>query len=329
MREAFEFWDREVDAPVHVSWMENAEVRRYIQRSISGDVEVPGLDWFQQRMGRRFERALSIGCGTGALEREILRRDLCSVIDAFDGSLGSLRTARAEAEKVGYEGRVRYFAADFDRVALPAMTYDAVFVHQALHHVTELESLFAAILMALRPDGILYFDEYVGPSRTDWTERMLSPHRRIYAALPAGARLKERLLLPIQPDDPSEGVRSSDILGVLGIGFEAIERRDYGGNLLSVLFPEVDWARAPAALVPELIAREQEMLASGAPSFYTVVVARPKRDPDAVLRRYSREARTSRVRRRVMRASRAVTHFGRRVAAAVRRRVLRLPRGTR
>ncbi|HUP48464.1 MAG TPA: hypothetical protein VNA04_06715 [Thermoanaerobaculia bacterium] len=82
------FWDREVIETRHVSWLEHPLVRDYVNDVIGGWP----MDWFERRLGRRrFERALSIGCGSGALERDVILRGICRRVDAFDGSVTSLR----------------------------------------------------------------------------------------------------------------------------------------------------------------------------------------------------------------------------------------------
>jgi SAM-dependent methyltransferase len=323
MREVFEFWDRETANPVLQSWMANADVRRYINRSTSGDDHASALDYFQPLLTRPGGRALSIGCGTGAFERELVRRGVVAAVDAFDGSLLSLAAARRAAAEAGYASQLRYFAADFDALVLREGAYDLVVAHQSLHHVTELERLYATIMTALKPDGMLYFDEYVGPSRFDWNDRVIAPQRAVYTLLPAHVRRHEKLLLPIQQDDPSEAARSSEILRLLGIGFDVVERKDYGGNLLSVLFPAIDWSRADENLARELIERERALLGAGASAFHTVVLARPKRGAarEAALRQYARAGWRSRIGRRVMPAVRTARGLTKRVGPALMRRL--------
>jgi len=328
MRDAATFWDREMTAPTHVSWLENDAVRRYVNRSMTGSETQSAVEWFHERYPKRFARGLSIGCGGGGLERDLVRRGVCERIDAFDGSTGSLAIAQQEAQRAGLTPAIHYFAADFNDPVLPPLTYDIVFVHQALHHVAELERLFAAILTTLKPGGLLWFDEYIGPSRFDWNDRLIKPHRRTYDSLPADIRRQPALLFPIQPDDPSEAYRSSEIMELLPVGFETLERLDYGGNLLSVLFPAIDWSQADPSLIETLIAREEELLARGAEPFHTVVVALAKegRKREAAIRRYARLAVRNRLRLRARRGRRATEHFGRRLRATLRRRLGLAPR---
>lgn len=267
------FWDREIVAPTHVSWMDDPRVRASINEMVGGVVPLSTGDWFLAQLnGRRFERGLSIGCGGGMLERVAIRLDLCRSIDAFDGSVQSLRLARAMAEKEGCAGRIRYFASDFNRPTLPRDTYDIVFFNQSLHHVGKLEKLFRAIVRAMKRDAVMYLDEYIGPSRTEWNDALIAPHREAFAALPRDVRKSDVLPLPIQADDPSEAIRSSEIVEQLAIGFH-VEMRGYGGNLLSVLYPLIDWTRAPEDLLPRLIEQDHALAKQG--SYHAVMLARP------------------------------------------------------
>jgi SAM-dependent methyltransferase len=269
------FWDREIVERTHVSWMDDPRVRRSIDERIGGGRPISPGDWFVAKTnGRTFERGLSIGCGVGNLEREAIRRNVCRSIDAFDGSIHSLRVARRAADDEGYGDRIRYFASDFNRPALPHDTYDVVFFNQSLHHVGKLEKLMRALLHAMKRDAVLYLDEYIGPSRTQWNDGVIAPHRAAFSALPPEVRKGDFLPLPIQADDPSEAIRSGEILKQLAIGFEIDEFRGYGGNLLAVLYPLIDWARADDAILSRLIEQDLAMAKGG--SYYAIVLAHPK-----------------------------------------------------
>lgn len=272
-----DFWNREVQAPTYVEWMGIPRVRRRINRMVSGHEGGWPLDWFERAYpGRKFGRALSIGCGTGALERDLVRRGLCDSIVAFDASLASLAIARREATAAGYADRIRYFAGDFNEPDLPANAFDAIFIHQALHHVAKLEKLLRAVRRALRPGGIFYLEELVGPSRDAWNEERLRPLAEAYAALPRDARRFETLPAPIQDDDPSEAIRSGEIREQLAIGFDVEHDRGYGGNALAVLVPSLRPEAADEATLGRIIAFEDDLLARGEPHFYAVLATRPK-----------------------------------------------------
>ena len=299
------FWDREGSSTAFhaTNWMQNPRVHEYINASI-GAPEHPlwPLDWFEQWLGdRRFKRALSIGCGTGALERDLVRRNLCDRVDAFDGSLTSLAIARDEARRAGVDRRVGYFVSDFNRPALPRRRYDVVLVHQAMHHVAKLEKLMRAILLTLEPDGMLYLDEYIGPSRDEWTEERYAAQRTFFASIPRESVYVTTLPYPVVLQDPSEAFRSSEIVPQLRIGFDVVAFRGYGGNLLAPIVPAVDWNLAPPGLLERLIESERDLLASGAAPFHALIVARPKRRTAKLLAswRYFTEPKLKRIGREV------------------------------
>jgi O-antigen biosynthesis protein len=282
--DARQFWDREILDQSHVSWLEHPLIRAYVNERMGGW----SFDWFVRWLGsRRFERALSIGCGGGALERDLIERGICRSVDAFDGSVGSLRLARQAAVESGLADRIRYFASNFNEPVLPRRTYDLVLFHQSAHHVAKLEKLYRAVLRSMKSDAILYLDEYVGPSRTEWTDEVLAEHRRVFASLPPPVRDGERLPYPIQDDDPSEAIRSSEIEPQLTIGFKTLARQPYGGTLLSVIFPRLR-ADVSDHVVHGLIEEERRMLREGAvptgSAYYSIIVARPRR---GLLRAYA------------------------------------------
>jgi SAM-dependent methyltransferase len=275
---AKDFWDREVVEATHITWMANASIREYVNSQISGLPDAWPMDWFAHWLGgRRFRRALSVGCGAGAMERDLIRRDICDTVDAFDASSVSIGVARQLAKDAHVEQRIHYYEADFNSPTLPSNRYDLVVFHQSAHHVAKLEKLYAALLGTMTDDGLLYMDEYVGPSRFDWSDDLLSRQRALYDEVPSHARRLSELPLPIHGTDPSEAIRSSEILPQLAHGFELIERRDYGGVILSILYPVIDWSAAPPGLIDRLIDADRVRLTNHEQSYYSIVIARPKR----------------------------------------------------
>ena len=279
---AHAFWDEHhhvAEDPDY--WMAHPLCREAINRRVSGDPHVWPLDAFAGFAGRRLGRTLSLGCGLGSLERAARRINLCETIEGVDGSPASLAQARDRARDEGLDG-ITYTRANLNELSLPRGTYDAVFFHQSLHHVRSVEKLLARVARALAPEGLLYLDEWTGPSRTDWTWPRLTRARALYAELPREWRLWPELRFPIEEDDPSECVRSSAILPTVRRLFHVTAFRPYGGHLVAVLMSQLDRPRIPPA---ELDARIRQWLAEEdedlvrAPeqSYYAVLAARPRR----------------------------------------------------
>jgi SAM-dependent methyltransferase len=277
MTDARVFWDREIIEQQYGGWLDHLQIRHYVNALIGGERMMWPVEWFEHWLGgRTFERALSVGCGGGAFERGLIERGLCKRVDAFDASITSLHLARTAAHEAGLGDRIHYFAADFNEPVLRG-EYDVVFFQQSAHHVAKLEKLYRAILRALKPNGLVYMDEYVGPARTDWTDALIAHQRALYASLPAELRRFDDLSYPVMQDDPSEAVRSSEIEPQLQIGFRILARRPYGGTLLSLVIPCLRGNHVTDDLVRTLIEEEQRFLGAGGQSYYTLIVAAPKR----------------------------------------------------
>jgi SAM-dependent methyltransferase len=273
------YWSRAFAAGGISTWLAEPAVRRYVNRAVSGSADAWPMEWLAALYPAGFPRALSLGCGDGPLERDLRRKSLCRFVLGIDLSLGALSQAAAHARAAGLTG-IAYARQDLDALALPRAAFDAVFSHQALHHVRELERCLAEIAQSLKPGGMLYLDEYVGPSRHEWRRSLLADAETVYQRLPRAVRRRRRLALPVDWRDPSEAVRSSEILPALDACFETELRRDYGGTFLAVIYPHLDLARsAPGEreqTVETIIDAERSYLAGGGRSYSTVVIARPR-----------------------------------------------------
>jgi SAM-dependent methyltransferase len=221
-----------------------------------------------------FTSAVSLGCGEGALERDLRSKGLCASILGIDISTAALKLAESRAE--GING-IEYREGDLNALELPDAAFDAAFFHQSLHHVEDLDSCLSATASALRPGALVYLDEYVGPSRGEWSASLIKEASELFAQLPASVRRSRRLKLPLDWRDPTEAVRSSEILSAVSRHFRVLERRDYGGNFLSVIHPHLRLEHLEAdergALLQSMVDAERMHLAAGHGSYYTVLIA--------------------------------------------------------
>lgn len=272
------FWSRAHRAAGGTTtWLHDRFVRAVVNERVSGSPGRWPMDWFESLALHPFGDVVSLGCGTGALERDLSRRGLGRRILGLDLSPAALAVAAREAKAAGYPG-LEYRIANLDQLTLPGASFDAVFVHQALHHVRSLECCLETVERALRPAGILFIDEYVGPSRHEWKRSDLDRLREVFLMLPAPARRVRRLGLPVDWKDPSEAVRSSEIEGLVGERFDLVVRRPYGGNLMAPLMPNLDLDRLPEAehedWVRRFAATEDRWMAGGEKSYYVTAVYR-------------------------------------------------------
>ena len=256
-------------------WMAHPRVRAEINRRISGDPALWPTQWFRAEFAERmpFGPALSIGCGPGNLERDLVRQGIVSTITGIDVVDAPLQAAAKEAAgmPISYE---RASAYDFLR-RHPA-SFEAIFFHASLHHFERVDEIVALARRALRPGGIVYVDEYVGPSMSEWNFRRLFPLNVAYYRLPRALRRPKLVRAPVNPEDPTEAVASAEIVPAIERHFRILARRDYGGNLLWIVYPNLNKNVTPEALdaaVEKLIEWENAMLARGEPSAHSVIVA--------------------------------------------------------
>jgi SAM-dependent methyltransferase len=274
---ASRFWSRAFRAGGVSTWLAEPVVKRYVNECVTGDPHLWPMEWLAARLEAPIEQAVSLGCGDGALERDLVRKGICRHVLGLDLSEDALAIARDRASAQDLRGLV-YCRQDLNRLQLEARSCEAVFSHQALHHVEDLHACLEVVAACLAPHGMLYLDEYVGPSRSEWRPELLREAEATYQKLPRAVRRRRHVALPVDWRDPSEAVRSSSILPILGEHFQVEARRDYGGTLLSVIYPHLELTRLPAAkrddILAILIEAERRYLATGAPSFYTVIIAR-------------------------------------------------------
>jgi SAM-dependent methyltransferase len=187
-------------------------------------------------------KSVSIGCGFGALERDLSQRGLIGEMDAYDIAEGAIAVAERTARQQGLQ-RIRYHVADLEKIDLPEASVDAVFAHSSVHHVERLEALYQVVQRTLRPGGIFHLHEYVGPTRFQWTDTQLQLANDFLESLPPRLRqmpdgtmktVRRPTIEEMMAADPSESVRSAELVQTLEPFFDIIEYRALGGALAHI-----------------------------------------------------------------------------------------------
>jgi len=271
-----------------LTWQDHPVIRRHINRRVSGYPDMNWIEFFAAEYGRTpFDRGLNLGCGEGRLEEHAFSIGLVSSFLSVDLSEEALKSAAKRLR-----GRpVEFLAADVNTLSLEPSSFDVAFCASSLHHFTSLECVLDQVKAALRPGGFLVFDEFVGPSRFQWTDRQLELINTLIAALPPryrkdlrrGFGYKDRVYRPARDerwrDSPFEAARSQEIMALVEERFVIRQRRDYGGALLHQLLDgiagnfkpdverDVELLEKMAAL--EMLLEEQGVIGSD----FTAVVA--------------------------------------------------------
>jgi SAM-dependent methyltransferase len=119
---------------------------------------VPDVDAVLSRPGARIA---DVACGAGWSSVAIARAYPEATVDGFDVDEPSVALARRAATDAGLGDRVRFTHAD--AADLDEHTYDAAFVFEAVHDMSQPVEVLAAIRRALAPGGLaIIMDEAVG-----------------------------------------------------------------------------------------------------------------------------------------------------------------------
>jgi SAM-dependent methyltransferase len=217
-----------------------------------------------------FDKALSICCGFGHVERSLSRLHVANQIIGTDIAPEAIAKAAARAKEEGIEN-VHYYLSDLNREDLGIHAYDLIWANGALHHIKDLNFAISNIHRALKPDGYLIANEYVGPDYQQIGKRQEELVRAVLPLLPDQMKRHSRYRIdrsdrsfknsvkncvkellnkidtwtgtdraiwykpPIEyflGTDPSECVHSSGIIPTLKQTFADVTVRYFNGSLL-------------------------------------------------------------------------------------------------
>ena len=283
-----------------VYWLANPTVHRRYQQKASQGASTEGWHFYCVRkyLGSRMPvgRMLSIGCGAGELELDLARINAFRACDAWDLAVDSIARATQIAAKKQIAG-LTFAVQDAETALIPSNTYDAAWFNMSLHHIEKLESTLGNIAAALKPGGYLFLNEYVGPNRFDFSAREKEIMSAVYRLLPDKYRRSfaqanrgeviETASFPNPVDvaaaDPSESIRSGDIIECVRAHFDIVELNPCGGTLLQFLlgnimgnFREDD---STSLRVLQMLFEIEDTLieVDEIPSHFATMIARPKR----------------------------------------------------
>lgn len=219
---------------------------------VSGDANVDYYEYISRKYlsDRECLHALSLACGTGHRELKWAEVGKFKNIDAYDLSEARIEYARNKANEKGYSEIINYHVGDVYNIEMCEGYYDIVLGEQSLHHFSPLDGILLRINSSLKPNGYFIVNEFVGPTRFQWTDRQLEVVNGLLSILPVkyrikwnGSSIKSKVFRPSRLSmilsDPSEAIESSRILQLLGQVFDVIEVREYGGTILQLLFNEI------------------------------------------------------------------------------------------
>jgi SAM-dependent methyltransferase len=258
-----------------------------------------------ERNAQRCVRFLSIGAGNCDLEIEIASKLLAGgqsrfVIDCLDLNEAMLARGRLAARSQGVSEQLDFIAADFNHWS-PTHGYDGVIAIQVLHHVVNLEGLFAAVKQSLTRTGSFVISDTIGRNgHMRWPEALPIVHE-FWRKLPPSYRYNHQVRRYeelFEDWDCSrygfEGVRAQDILPLLIEGFHfklfvayanviaPFVDRSFGHNFDTA----VEWDRA---FIDAVHRRDEEQLVRGGikPTQMLAILGTEANEPTRLLEPFS------------------------------------------
>ena len=214
----------------------------------SGDPAVTHFEYVAARHLGEGLSALSLGCGDGAEELQWAASGRFKQIVGIDLTPEVIETANANAASSPYAEILNFRVENAETLVIAPESLDAVIFEHALHHFKPVRTVLERVHRWLRPDGLVLVNEFVGPTRFQWTERQLEVANALLNLLPShlrrdvNGRVRTRVVAPSQLAmrmDPSEAIESSEILPLLDELFERVELRRMGGTLGHLVFARI------------------------------------------------------------------------------------------
>jgi len=134
-------------------------------------------------------RILEIGCGTGQMSLYLASAD--RIVIGADLTRASLQLGAAAARRFGVRG-VQFVETDLHRPGLRNGAFDVVYTSGVLHHTSDPQHSFEAILPLLRPGGTIIMGLYNAFARMPLRLRRVIARASGYRWIPFDPVLRDR-----------------------------------------------------------------------------------------------------------------------------------------
>lgn len=271
--------------------MSNMHARRYIHELYLGGGD--GLGLLKSRLGDDpAPRALELCGGRGDFALNVIKRGIADAVTLVDLSPTAIDIARKKAADAGIETLTTH-VADCNEIDIDERWPLVLFSH-SLHHIENLEHVISEVRDALAPGGVLYVNDYIGPSRMQWTDEQLDIMNRLLTTIPESLLIRidkggdgpgtpktEIRRVPVEAylrDDPSEAARSAEIPRLIMDAFPNAEFFPLGGTITYELFRGIahNFVEDETAIgiMKSIITLEHSLIQRGMPSDFGLFICR-------------------------------------------------------
>ena len=131
-------------------------------------------DYFQKHFSERlpFRHGLSVGCGTGSKEIALVEAGIVDSMTLYELSDVALEIAKKSAKAKGIAHKIHCNLGN--AYEMERSRFDLVFWDNALHHMPDVHTALVWSRNRLEKNGVLYMNDFVGASRFQWGEELLT-----------------------------------------------------------------------------------------------------------------------------------------------------------
>lgn len=229
-------------------WNHLETVKKYLNKLCTDNENIDFMEDIKIRFTDflPFEDVLIVGCGNGWVERRLSDLGIAKHFDAFDISEEYLREAIEKKEN----RNIDYFVDDINELNnIPNRKYDAIFNIAILHHAVKIENAIKKLSNVLKPNGLMFNYEYIGPAQNQYTDEHLAIMEKINSELPKRFQTNHSLRPPLQNFrvEPTEAIHSDLVKPITQKYFEMIfERNLNGGVAYMILWNNIGPYKDPA-----------------------------------------------------------------------------------
>jgi len=270
-------------------WWDSPVILGHCQKLVTGHADMNIYQFLKKSfIPESLEKGLSICSGSGEFERGVIDNGICKHIDAYEIAEARVNEGVRLSKEKGYA--IEFYMEDANRALFKSGHYDIFFSWAALHHIENLEGVCRNVSNALKENGLLVVQEFIGPNQFQWTDKQLEIANKVLSILPERLRIKPETgevitrvkrptLTEMNISDPSEAIRAKDIIPVLEKFFKIKTIRYFGGSFYNLLLGEIignfnhddekDTALLKTILMMEQTLTEEKILDND----YAVIVA--------------------------------------------------------
>ncbi len=274
-------------------WWQIPSIVRHINSRVCGS-PVDGLSQGLNELVRSriplhstFAKGISIGCGNGLKELNLVRQKLVEHFDLYELSQLRIDEGLSLARKWNLETKVAFHNSDGFECSSPE-SYDFVHWNNSLHHMLDVESAVCWSHKVLNQGGMFYMDDFIGPRRFQWTDNSLEVVAQIRRILPEKYLVnpdRENELFPIRrrrPDpaklkdsDPSEAADSDKILPSVAKIFPQAQVILTGGVVYHLALSDIvaNFDEDNDHILLDLLMLVDDLLSSQGENLYAVAIA--------------------------------------------------------